>query len=354
MATQSQLLGIYAGTLVCHGLLNTFANRWLVAGWARGQRKAMHATALAKPVVWPIAHSRGPLMPRPAGHAQLLLPPSSRQAPAPTLRRLLAILNGISVFWHVVGTFVFIVALLAVAPTHQSASYVFGHFNKPGRCGAPALLTGLWGCLPGWLLPLCSATRLAALLPLPERPVIDVASLLLPSPMRADVGIASSGLIFLLGLLMSQFTLTGYDASAHMTEETKDAAKSGPRGIVMTVVVSFFVGWLYLLALTFSIQVRPRCRQAAGQGALAGAQQAPAVCDAGSQSALCLPPPCCRRTPTTCSTPLAPPGAPTHLPRLSGTPLPPGEASVTALGSSMPVVAAWGLWARRTHPLTGQ
>ncbi|PSC69729.1 amino-acid permease BAT1-like protein isoform X2 [Micractinium conductrix] len=39
-----------------------------------------------------------------------------------------------------------------------------------------------------------------------------------------------------------------------MTEETKGAAKSGPRGIVMTVVVSFFVGFAYLLSLTFSIQ----------------------------------------------------------------------------------------------------
>ena len=69
------------------------------------------------------------------------------------------------------------------------------------------------------------------------------------------MGIANSGLIVLLGLLMSQFTLTGYDASAHMTEETKDAAKSGPRGIILTVGVSFVVGWMYLLSLTFSIQV---------------------------------------------------------------------------------------------------
>jgi amino acid transporter len=68
------------------------------------------------------------------------------------------------------------------------------------------------------------------------------------------VGIASSGLIFLLGLLMSQFTLTGYDASAHMSEETVSAARSGPRGIVGTVLCSFAVGWLYLLSLTFSIQ----------------------------------------------------------------------------------------------------
>lgn len=40
-----------------------------------------------------------------------------------------------------------------------------------------------------------------------------------------------------------------------MSEETRSAAVSAPRGIVMTVVVSFFVGLAYLLATTFSIQV---------------------------------------------------------------------------------------------------
>eukprot|EP00887_Chlorella_sp_A99_P005312 scaffold1.g5312.t1 len=140
VATQGQLLGIYAGVLVVHGLLNTFANS------------------------------------------------------------ILAFLNGISAFWHVVGTLVFIIALPAVAPTHQSAKFVFASFNDP------------------------------------------------------DVGISSPFYIFCIGLLMSQFTLTGYDASAHMTEETKSAARNGPRGIIMTVVVSFLVGWAYLLSLTFSIQ----------------------------------------------------------------------------------------------------
>ena len=34
----------------------------------------------------------------------------------------------------------------------------------------------------------------------------------------------------MLGLLLAQYTFTGYDASAHMTEETRDAAMAGPRG----------------------------------------------------------------------------------------------------------------------------
>ena len=34
----------------------------------------------------------------------------------------------------------------------------------------------------------------------------------------------------LVGLMLAQYTITGFDASAHMTEETQDAARSGPKG----------------------------------------------------------------------------------------------------------------------------
>jgi amino acid transporter len=43
---------------------------------------------------------------------------------------------------------------------------------------------------------------------------------------------------FLIGLLLAQYTITGYDASAHMTEETHDAAVSGPAGIWKSIVIS--------------------------------------------------------------------------------------------------------------------
>jgi amino acid transporter len=58
----------------------------------------------------------------------------------------------------------------------------------------------------------------------------------------------------LIGLLLAQYTLTGFDASAHMTEETHDASRSGPRGIVMSIVVSVVAGWILLIGLTFAIQ----------------------------------------------------------------------------------------------------
>ncbi|MEU4426216.1 amino acid permease [Actinoplanes sp. NPDC024001] len=58
----------------------------------------------------------------------------------------------------------------------------------------------------------------------------------------------------LIGLLMAQYTYTGYDASAHVAEETHDAARAAPRGIVLSVVVSVLAGFVLLFAITWSIQ----------------------------------------------------------------------------------------------------
>src|SRR5256885_5971125 len=58
----------------------------------------------------------------------------------------------------------------------------------------------------------------------------------------------------LLGLLMAQYTYTGYDASAHVAEETHDAARAAPRGIVSSVVVSVIAGFFLLFAITWAIQ----------------------------------------------------------------------------------------------------
>ncbi|HEX9042148.1 MAG TPA: amino acid permease [Trebonia sp.] len=116
--------------------------------------------------------------------------------------RLVALLNDVSVWWHIIGVLL-IVGVLAIAPSHhQSASFVFTHYvNNTGWTG------------PGsWIY------------------------------------------VALLGLLLAQYTFTGYDASAHMTEETKSAATAGPRGIVMSIVVSLVAGWILLIGVTFAIQ----------------------------------------------------------------------------------------------------
>ncbi|HEY6277858.1 MAG TPA: amino acid permease [Streptosporangiaceae bacterium] len=113
--------------------------------------------------------------------------------------RLVALLNDISVWWHIIGVLL-IVGLLAFVPSqHQSAHFVFTHITN----------------LTGW---------------------------------------HSTIYVLALGLLLAQYTFTGYDASAHMTEETHSAARSGPRGIVMSIVVSLFAGWVLLIGLTFAIQ----------------------------------------------------------------------------------------------------
>ncbi|XP_073223311.1 amino-acid permease BAT1 homolog isoform X2 [Cicer arietinum] len=72
---------------------------------------------------------------------------------------------------------------------------------------------------------------------------------------NADNGneINSRPYMFLLGLLMSQYTLSGYDASAHMTEETKGADRNGPKGIISAVGISIIVGWGYIVGITFAV-----------------------------------------------------------------------------------------------------
>jgi amino acid transporter len=57
-----------------------------------------------------------------------------------------------------------------------------------------------------------------------------------------------------LGFLLTMYTITGYDASAHVSEETHGAAQSAPRGIYRSVLYSAIIGWIVLLAITFAIQ----------------------------------------------------------------------------------------------------
>lgn len=62
---------------------------------------------------------------------------------------------------------------------------------------------------------------------------------------------------FLVGLLQAQWTLTGYDASAHITEETVDPRRNAPWGMFIAVLVSGVIGYLLLLAVTLAISDLP-------------------------------------------------------------------------------------------------
>ena len=53
---------------------------------------------------------------------------------------------------------------------------------------------------------------------------------------------------------MAQYTLTGFDASAHLSEETKKASWSAPIGVITSVGASSIFGWFLILCMLFSIQ----------------------------------------------------------------------------------------------------
>lgn len=58
---------------------------------------------------------------------------------------------------------------------------------------------------------------------------------------------------FAVGLLLACWTFTGYDASAHVCEETHDPTRNAPWGIFLSVAVSGLAGYALLLAVTLGI-----------------------------------------------------------------------------------------------------
>jgi amino acid permease (GABA permease) len=115
---------------------------------------------------------------------------------------LVKVLSDVSAWWHLVGVAVIVVVLAVVPDHHKPIAQVFFE-------------------------------------------------------VRNATGISFTGAAVyavLIGLLMAQYTYTGYDASAHVAEETHDAERSAPRGIVLSVVVSVLAGFVLLVAITWSIQ----------------------------------------------------------------------------------------------------
>lgn len=73
----------------------------------------------------------------------------------------------------------------------------------------------------------------------------------------------SGTMAFLLGLLLPIYTITGYDASAHTSEETVKAAHSVPKGMVSSVIWSALFGYIMLCSFVLMI---PNMDDAAKQG----------------------------------------------------------------------------------------
>lgn len=84
-------------------------------------------------------------------------------------------------------------------------------------------------------------------------------------PAGGDVWPATESMLFLfgLGLLLPIYTITGFDASAHTAEETKDASRAVPKGIINSVVWSALFGWVMLSAFVLAI---PDMDKAAASG----------------------------------------------------------------------------------------
>jgi amino acid transporter len=112
---------------------------------------------------------------------------------------LVSLFNNISVWWHVVGVAIIAIILFAVPSHHASLSFVFGH-----------RAFGAFGHHMYWYYTLP------------------------------------------LGFLLTMYTITGYDASAHISEETHGAENAAPKGVWRSVAYSAVIGWIVLMALTFA------------------------------------------------------------------------------------------------------
>jgi amino acid transporter len=121
--------------------------------------------------------------------------------------RLTSGLNMISAWWHMAGVVLIVGILIIVPDQHQSLSYVFTETVNN---------SGYGGGVVGFSHP-------------------------------------AFWFVFGLGLLMSQYTITGFDASAHTAEETNKASRMAATGMWTSVFVSVVFGWILLLAVTFAI-----------------------------------------------------------------------------------------------------
>ena len=79
-----------------------------------------------------------------------------------------------------------------------------------------------------------------------------------------------------LGFLLTQYTITGFDASAHLSEETQGAAEGAAKGIWRSIFYSAVGGYVLLLAFVFAVQDPDRRhRRAAGRSTVIFGQALP-------------------------------------------------------------------------------
>ena len=154
------------------------------------------------------------------------------------------------------GTDMQVVIFVAVITAGQA---LFNHLG----IRVTTLLTDMSGYL------IFATTAVLVLACLWFAPAIDISRLWTVTNYSGDAGggvfpaSENMGYLFLLCLLLPVYTITGYDASAHTSEETKNAATAVPKGIVSAVIWSSLVGWIMICAITLAI---PDMNAAAAQG----------------------------------------------------------------------------------------
>ncbi|MFN0316909.1 MAG: amino acid permease [Burkholderiales bacterium] len=101
-------------------------------------------------------------------------------------------------------------------------------------------------------------------------PSLDFSRLFTFSNFSGDAGggvwptaMQSVGFVFLLGLLQGVYTVTGFDASAHTAEETRNASREAPRGMIHSVFWSFLFGYIMICAFVLAL---PSVEEGAKQG----------------------------------------------------------------------------------------
>jgi len=135
-------------------------------------------------------------------------------------------------------------------------------FNHIG-IRATTLLTDFSGSLIFGLATLLTIAMVA------YAPHIDLSRLVTFTNYTGDAGggvwpaTGSLAVAFLLGLLMPAYTVTGFDASAHTSEETRSAAVNVPKGMMRSVFWSFLFG--YIMVSSFVLAM-PSVAEGAKQG----------------------------------------------------------------------------------------
>lgn len=113
--------------------------------------------------------------------------------------KIIPTVNKVTMWWFLASFFVVCVTVLAMAPTHRSASEVFTTFTNS----------------TGW---------------------------------------SSTGMAFISGIVNPAFGIAVLDATTHISEEVPRPEKNVPKAIGYTLLAACLTGWFFLMAIFFSYQ----------------------------------------------------------------------------------------------------